>query len=77
MYGVQIYIEPKDILDKLSEEDKKRFNQCVFTDVTRGMDGSITINCVVFDDPDPYVKAQHRQRYFVEGSLEIGTQNED
>ena len=45
---------------------KKRFNQCVFTDVTRGGDGSITIDCVVFDDPDPYVRANHRQKYFCE-----------
>lgn len=77
MYRLKVYIEPKDILDKLSEEYKQRFNQCVFTDVTRERDGSVTVDCVVFDDPDPYVKAQHRQRYFGEGSLEIGTQNED
>ena len=64
MYGLKVYIEPKDILDKLSEEDKKRFNQCVFTDVTRERDGTITIDCVVFDDPDPYVRGDmHRQRY--------------
>ena len=73
MYGLKVYIEPKDILDKLSEEDKKRFNQCVFTDVTRDMDGGITIDCVVFDDPDPYVVAKHRQKYFSEGSLEVNT----
>lgn len=71
MYGLKVYIEPEDIIDKLSDEDKKRFNQCVFTDVTRERDGGITIDCVVFDDPDPYVITKHRQRYFGEGSLEI------
>lgn len=71
MYGLRIYITPEDIIDKLSDEDKERFNQCVFTDVTRGVDGGITIDCVVFDDPDPYVKAKKRQRYFSEGLLEI------
>jgi hypothetical protein len=63
MYGLQVYITPEDIIDKLCDEDKARFNQCVFADVTRGRDGSITIDCVVFDDPDPYVRYSHRQRY--------------
>lgn len=71
MYGLKVYITPEDIIDKLSDEDKERFNQCVFTNVTREMDGSITIDCVVFDDPDPYVTWQHRQKYFSEGSLEV------
>lgn len=65
MYGLRVYITPKDIIDKLCDEDKARFNQCVFTDVTRERDGSITIDCVVFDDPDPYVRGDiHRQRYY-------------
>lgn len=64
MYGLKVYITPEDIMDKLCDEDKARFNQCVFTDVTRERDGSITIDCVVFDDPDPYVRGgMHRQRY--------------
>ena len=73
MYGLRVYIEPKDILNKLSEEDRERFNACVFTDVHREQDGSITIDCVVFDDPDPskYVNQPHRQNYFTEGSLEV------
>ena len=71
MYGLKVYITPEDVIDKLSDKDKERFNQCVFTDVTREMDGSITIDCVVFDDQDPYVIATHRQKYFSEGSLEV------
>lgn len=63
MYGLKVYITPEDIMDKLTDEDKARFNQCVFTDVTRERDGSITIDCVVFDDLDPYVREKHRQRY--------------
>ena len=73
MYGLSVYITPEDIIDKLSDEDKKRFNQCVFTDVERNRDGSITIDCVVFDDPDPYVRSKRRYRYFSEGSLEVDT----
>lgn len=63
MYGLKVYITPEDVMDKLCDEDKARFNQCVFTDVTRERDGSITIDCVVFDDPDPYVRERYRQRY--------------
>lgn len=63
MYGLSVYITPEDIIDKLSDEDKARFNQCVFTDVRREMDGSITIDCVVFNDTEPYVREGHRQRY--------------
>ena len=48
MYMMKVYITPEDIIDRLSDADKKRFNQCVFTDVTRDKDGSITIDCVVF-----------------------------
>ena len=68
MYGLKVYIEPKDIIDRLSDEDKKRFNQCVFTDITKDIfSGGITIDCVLFDDKDPYVRAKHRQKYFGEG----------
>lgn len=63
MYGLRVNIAPKDIMDRLCDADKTRFNQCVFTDVTRNRDGSITIDCVVFNDPDPYVRYSHRQRY--------------
>ena len=63
MYGLKVYITPEDVLDKLCDEDKARFNQCVFTDVKREFDGSITIDCVVFDDPDPYAREKYRQRY--------------
>lgn len=63
MYGLKIYITPEDIIAKLSDEDKKRFNQCVFTDVTKDIDG-ITIDCILFEDTDPYVAAKHRQKFF-------------
>lgn len=69
MYMMRLYIEPEDIINKLSEEDKKRFNQCVFTNVVKENDGSITIDCVVFDDPDPYVTMKHRQKFFGEDPL--------
>lgn len=45
-----VYIEPKDILNKLSEKDKEQFNRCVFTDVVKERDGSVTISYVGFND---------------------------
>lgn len=71
MYGLKVYITPDDVISRLSPEDKKRFNQCVFTDVEKEKDGTITIGCVVFNDPDPYVQKQHRQKYFSEGLLKV------
>lgn len=53
MYGLSVYIEPKDILNKLSDEDREKFNTCVFTDVHRESDGSVTIDCIVFNDTEP------------------------
>ena len=73
MYGLKVYITPEDIIDKLSDEDKARFNQCVFTNVAREADGSVTIECVVFYDPDPYVREKHRQRY-CDSILSVETQ---
>ena len=36
----------------LSEEDKKRYNACVITDVHTGMDNTVYINCMLFNDDD-------------------------
>lgn len=73
MYGLSVYIEPKDILNRLSDEDKGRFNTCVFTDVHREQDGSVTIDCIVFDDTELHEETDipRRQNYFNEGSLEV------
>ena len=73
MYGLSVYIEPKDILEKLSDEDKEKFNACVFTDIRREQDGSVTIDCVVFDSSDPNRKVgmHRRQNYFKINPLEV------
>ena len=64
MYMVSVYIEPKDILDKLSEEDKKRFNQCVFTDIVKDpYGGGVTIDCVLFNDENKPNEEKYRYRY--------------
>lgn len=76
MYGLSVYITPEDIIDRLSDADKKRFNQCVFTGINREQDGSITIDCVVFNDLDPYVVQKHKQKYFSEGYLKVDVEKD-
>lgn len=66
MYGVSVYIEPKDVLDKLSEEDKQRFNQCVFTDIDKDpYGGGITIHCILFNDEDEFKEFGCRYKLIV------------
>ena len=63
MYALTVYIEPKDILDKLSEEEKARFNQCTFTDVRRCKDSSVEIECMLFNDKDIFQESLYRCKY--------------
>lgn len=71
MYGVKVYIEPKDILNKLSDEDKQRFNQCVFTDIHKCMDGSVEIDCILFYE-DESVMYSDRQKLIIDKFCETG-----
>lgn len=65
MYFCKVYIKPEDILDKLSEEDKKRFNRCVFMDVSRQEDGTAEMTCLLFKENDKAIhEAEFRQNYF-------------
>lgn len=53
MYGLSVFINEEDILNRLSEEDRARFNRCVFYDARRNLDGSgITIDCLLINDND-------------------------
>ena len=49
-YAVKVYLTAEDIYDKLSEEDKKRFNKAIITDVTRDADMSVGITCILVND---------------------------
>jgi hypothetical protein len=60
MYGMSVYIEPEDILNKFSEEGRKRFNQCIFTDVVKDpYGGSVEINCLLFNSEDEAEKSEY------------------
>ena len=65
MYRMSFYIEPEDILSKLTEEGKKRFNKCVFTDVIRDPYGGITIDCLLFHSEDEIEKSGYRYKLMI------------
>ena len=71
MYGATFYIEPIDVLNRLSEEDRKRFNQCVFSNVTMARDGSLEIHCVFFNDHDVDEESNCRYKLHSEGEIKL------
>ena len=69
MYTASFYIEPQDILNRLSEEDRERFNHCVFYDVQRDMTG-LRITCLLIEDKDVN-EAKYSYRFFDENTIEL------
>ena len=50
-YAIDVHISEEDLYDKLSDEDKKRFNKVIITDVKRDeITSGVTIKCVVVND---------------------------
>lgn len=47
---VKVHITAEDVYNKLSDENKKRFNKAIITDVTRDADLSVGITCVLVND---------------------------
>lgn len=72
MYGITLYIEPNDVLERLSEEDRNRVNQCVFSNVRKGRDGTVEIDCVFFNDQHIEENVEHRYKYCNEGEIVLG-----
>ncbi len=72
MYGATFYIEPKDVLNRLSEEDRVRFNQCIFSNVRKARDGGLEVDCVFFNDQDVDEKSEYRYKYCGEGKIKLG-----
>jgi len=73
LYGVKVCIKPEDILNKLSEEDKSRFNRCVFTDVNK-LDDCVEISCLLFNNEINLEKVDERRyRLFEKDGLTLPT----
>jgi hypothetical protein len=62
MHITTVYVEPKDILNNLSEEYKDKFNKCVFTDCQKMMDGTVNITCLLIDDREDTTMSEYRYK---------------
>ena len=71
MYAVKFYIEPQDVLNRLSEEDRERFNHCIFSSVDKERDGTLTITCTLFNDKDIDQESQYRYKYCDDGEIKL------
>lgn len=49
-YCVKVVITAEDIYEKLSDEDKKRFNRVIIADVSRDLEMNVELTCVVVND---------------------------
>lgn len=47
---VKFYIDPQDIFDKLSKEDKELYTDLYITDVSKQEDGTVEIGAIVCRD---------------------------
>ena len=62
MYKLQVCITSEDVLNKLSEKDKERFNKCVFTDVIKH-DDRIDIACLLLSDNEDIAHSHDTYMY--------------
>lgn len=49
-YCVKVVITADEIYEKLSDEDKKRFNRIIIADVSRDLEMNVELTCVVVND---------------------------
>ena len=49
-YCVKVVITAEDIYEKLSDEDKKRFNRVIIADVSRDLEMNAELTCVAVND---------------------------
>lgn len=70
--AVKVYVTGEDILNKLSEEDRKRFNRAIITNAVLENDFTATITCVLVNDcpleGKEYEECQRRYRYGSDGN---------
>lgn len=62
MHITTVYVEPKDILNNLSEECKDKFNKCVFLDCQKVIDGTVNITCLLIDDKEDTTRSEYRYK---------------
>lgn len=62
MHFTTVYVEPKDVLNNLSDEYKTKFNKCVFTDVAKMIDGTVNITCLLLNDQEESTRSEYRYK---------------
>lgn len=60
----KVYIKPEDVYEKLSDEDKKKYNRVIFTSSHIGDDGCVHIDCIFADSMSETEKMNCRYRIF-------------
>lgn len=60
VFEFKLLIEPKDIYDKLTPEQKERFKDIKITNITLYSDGNVEIECLAL--MDRIIKSPNRQK---------------
>ena len=75
MHVVKVYITGEDILNKLSEKDRKRFNKGIITRIEMENDLSANITCLLVNDcpldEEEYKECPRRYRFFDDGNITL------
>lgn len=59
----KVYITPEDVYEKLSDEDKMRFNKVIFVNQYRECDGTISIECALVNDDEQFTSCRNKCRH--------------
>ena len=57
-YCVKVVITAEDIYEKLSDEDKKRFNRVIIADMSRDLEMNVELTCVAVNDCPVVVESE-------------------
>lgn len=57
-YCVKVVITAEDIYEKLSDEDKKRFNRVIIADISRDLEMNVELTCVAVNDCPVVVESE-------------------
>lgn len=59
MQEIEVYINPEDIINKLSKKDKEIYDKCIFKSVRLDEEGIITISCILTNQQGIYGKYRY------------------
>lgn len=78
MHITTVYVEPRDVLNNLSDEFKDRFNKCVFSDCQKMSDGTVNITCLLINDKEETTWSEYRYKVVLPPApTEVEEENEN